>query len=60
VARDADLTLDVRDLGAVYLGRPSLERLGRAGLVAEHTPGALAATSQAFSTSRLPYLDTGF
>jgi len=60
VSRDADLTIDVRDLGAVYLGRPSLERLGRAGLVAEHTPGALAATAEAFSTSRLPFLDTGF
>ncbi|HZX01319.1 GNAT family N-acetyltransferase [Kribbella sp.] len=60
VQRAADLTLDVRDLGAVYLGRPSLARLGRAGLIAEHTPGALATTSQAFSTSRLPFLDTGF
>ncbi|GAA1107286.1 GNAT family N-acetyltransferase [Kribbella jejuensis] len=59
-SRDADLTLDVRDLGAVYLGRPSLARLGRAGLVTEHTPGALTATSEAFSTSRLPFLDTGF
>ncbi|GAA3119471.1 putative acetyltransferase [Kribbella aluminosa] len=60
VRRDADLTLDVRDLGAVYLGRPSLARLGRAGLVTEHTSGALAATAEAFSTSRLPFLDTGF
>jgi len=60
VSRDADLTLDVRDLGAVYLGRPSLERLGRAGLVTEHTAGAVAAASEAFSTSRLPFLDTGF
>ncbi|MEU8225150.1 GNAT family N-acetyltransferase [Kribbella sp. NPDC048915] len=60
VSRDADLTLDVRDLGAVYLGRPSLARLGRAGLVTEHRAGALAATSEAFSTSRLPFLDTGF
>ena len=58
--RDADLTLHVRDLGAVYLGRPSLARLGRAGLVTEHTPGALAAAAEAFSTSRLPFLDTGF
>ena len=58
--READLTVDVRELGAVYLGRPSLARLGRAGLVEEHTAGALAATSQAFSTSRLPFLDTGF
>jgi predicted acetyltransferase len=60
IQRDADLTLDVRDLGAVYLGRPSLARLGRAGLVAEHTAGALTATAQAFSTDRLPFLDTGF
>jgi predicted acetyltransferase len=60
VTRDADLTLDVRDLGAIYLGRPSVKRLGRAGLVAEHTPGALDATAEAFSTSRLPFLDTGF
>lgn len=60
VRRDPDLTLDVRDLGAVYLGRPSLARLGRAGLVTEHTPGAVAATAEAFSTSRLPFLDTGF
>jgi predicted acetyltransferase len=59
-SRDADLTLDVRDLGAVYLGRPSLARLGRAGLVEEHTTGALTAASEAFSTSRLPFLDTGF
>jgi predicted acetyltransferase len=58
--RKADLTVDVRELGAVYLGRPSLVRLGRAGLVEEHTAGALAATSEAFSTSRLPFLDTGF
>jgi predicted acetyltransferase len=60
VSRDADLTLDVRDLGAVYLGRPSLTRLGRAGLVTEHTAGSLAATAEAFSTSRLPFLDTAF
>jgi predicted acetyltransferase len=59
-SRDADLTLHVRDLGAVYLGRPSLARLGRAGLVEEHTAGALTATAEAFSTSRLPFLDTGF
>ena len=59
-SREADLTLHVRDLGAVYLGRPSLARLGRAGLVDEHTAGALSTTAEAFSTSRLPFLDTGF
>jgi predicted acetyltransferase len=58
--RSPDLTIDVRELGAIYLGRPSLVRLGRAGLVEEHTAGALATTSQAFSADRLPFLDTGF
>ncbi|MFI7064543.1 GNAT family N-acetyltransferase [Kribbella sp. NPDC050124] len=58
--RPADLTIDVRELGAVYLGRPSLARLGAAGLVQEHTSGALLITSEAFSASRLPWLDTGF
>ncbi|TCO16843.1 putative acetyltransferase [Kribbella steppae] len=59
-SRPADLTIDVRELGAVYLGKPSLVRLGAAGLVHEHTAGALAAASQAFSATRLPWLDTGF
>ncbi|TWD82047.1 putative acetyltransferase [Kribbella amoyensis] len=58
--RDPDLLLDVRELGAVYLGKPSLQRLGAAGLVEERTSGALAATSQAFLGKRLPWLDTGF
>jgi predicted acetyltransferase len=56
----ADLLLDVRELGSVYLGRPSLARLGAAGLVTEQTRGALTATSRAFLGDRLPWLDTGF
>jgi predicted acetyltransferase len=55
-----DLLLDVRELGAVYLGRPSLALLGAAGLIAEQTPGTLATTSRAFMGDRLPWLDTGF
>ncbi|MFG1627368.1 GNAT family N-acetyltransferase [Kribbella sp. NPDC049227] len=58
--RPADLTVDVRDLASVYLGKPSFVRLGAAGLAQEHTAGALEAAAQAFSTSRLPWLDTGF
>ena len=58
--RPADLRLGVRELGSVYLGRPSLERLGVAGLVEERTPGALRATSAALLGNRLPWLDTGF
>jgi predicted acetyltransferase len=58
--RPADLHLGVRELGSVYLGRPSLALLGAAGLVEERTPGALRATSAAFLGNRLPWLDTGF
>jgi predicted acetyltransferase len=58
--RPADLHLAVRDLGAVYLGQPSLALLGGAGLVEERTPGALRAASAAFLGNRLPWLDTGF
>lgn len=58
--REPDVVLDVRELGGLYLGRPSLARLAAAGLVEERTPGALVATSEAFATARLPWLDTGF
>ena len=44
----ADLVLDARDLGAVFLGGTSLLTRARAGWVTETTPGALAATSLAF------------
>ncbi len=44
----ADLTLDVRELGAAYLGGTGLGALAGAGLVAEHRPGALASTATAF------------
>lgn len=56
----ADLTLGVRELGSVYLGRPSLARWAATGLVEEHTPGALAATSRAFTSDPLPSRDTVF
>lgn len=44
----ADLALDVRDLGAAYLGGTTLAARAAAGWVVEHTPGALPATSVAF------------
>lgn len=55
-----DLLTDVRDLGSIYLGRPGLTRLAKAGLVDELTPGALVQTSRAFQTETLPWLDTSF
>jgi predicted acetyltransferase len=45
----ADLTLDVRELGAAYLGGTTLLALAGAGLVVPHGPGTLAAASAAFS-----------
>jgi predicted acetyltransferase len=43
-----DLALDVRELGSAYLGGVTLGALAGAGLVREHTPGAVARASTAF------------
>lgn len=48
---DADLSLDISDLGAAHLGATHLVDLALAGRVHEHTPGALAAASLAWSWS---------
>ncbi len=53
--RRPDLTMDVRDLGAIYLGGTSLAALARAGLVTERTQGAAAATSAAFGWAQPPF-----
>nr|MDT0659035.1 GNAT family N-acetyltransferase [Micromonospora sp. DSM 115978] len=50
----ADLACDVRDLGAVYLGGPSLAALATAGRVRELRPGAVATVSPAFGWRRAP------
>ncbi|MBB1255478.1 GNAT family N-acetyltransferase [Streptomyces alkaliterrae] len=56
----ADLSLDVADLGAVYLGGSALTELAAAGRVVERRPGALAAASLAFGSDRAPFLAHGF
>jgi hypothetical protein len=56
----ADLVLDVRDLGAAYLGGRSLAALGRAGLVVERAPGALQRASAAFSWPVAPVCSWSF
>ena len=56
----ADLSLDVTELGAAYLGGTTLAALAGAGRVAEHTPGALAAASQAFKGLREPWTPDQF
>jgi predicted acetyltransferase len=45
----ADLSLDVRELGEIYLGGPTLAALAASGLVTEHRPGSLAAAAVAFT-----------
>lgn len=51
----ADLALDVRELGTVYLGGVALGELHRAGRVVEHTPGAVVAASAALGWHRAPW-----
>ncbi|WP_029289458.1 GNAT family N-acetyltransferase [Cellulomonas sp. HZM] len=50
----ADVALDVRELGAAYLGGRSMSAMVRAGLAAEHRPGAAAAVTTAFSSPLAP------
>jgi len=58
--RAADLTLDVADLGSIYLGGVAPSTLARAGRIDEHTPGALRRADHLFSSSPLPWLTTHF
>lgn len=54
-AGPADLTLDVRELGAAYLGGTSLAALAGAGLVTELRPGAVRQLSTAMSWEPAPW-----
>jgi len=58
--RAPDLTLNVSELGAIYLGGTSPAALHRAGLITERSPGAVAAITAAFSWSRLPFCNDYF
>jgi predicted acetyltransferase len=55
-----DLSMNVSELGAIYLGGTSPATLQRAGLITEHTPGSVAALSAAFTWSRLPFCNDYF
>ncbi|NED99990.1 GNAT family N-acetyltransferase [Phytoactinopolyspora halotolerans] len=50
-----DLTLDVRELGAIYLGGTPLHSLAVTRKIVEHRPGAAAAVSAAFGWDRAPW-----
>ena len=58
--RAPDLLLDVRTLGAVYLGGTSLLRLADAGEVVERTPGAVLALDAALRVPRAPWTPEEF
>jgi predicted acetyltransferase len=53
--REPDLSLDVRDLGAVYLGGTAPSTLVRAGHVRAHRPGAAALADLLFRAERAPH-----
>jgi len=55
VQAGADVALDVRDLGAVYLGGVSPTVVRRAGLLEERTPGAATRMAAAFGWPSLPH-----
>ncbi|MDI9884239.1 GNAT family N-acetyltransferase [Streptomyces sp. HNM0645] len=59
-AGPADLSLDVRELGAAYLGGVTLSSLAGAGRVRELRGGALAEASTAFTSDVAPWLPHGF
>ncbi|MEU5216315.1 GNAT family N-acetyltransferase [Streptomyces sp. NPDC020807] len=53
--REPDLSLDVRDLGSVYLGGTAPSTLVRAGHVTAHRPGAAALADAVFGAERPPH-----
>lgn len=57
---DADLLMDIRDLGALYLGTVSATTLARAGRVEERTAGALTRADRLLASSATPWCRTHF
>ncbi|MGW2024721.1 GNAT family N-acetyltransferase [Streptomyces decoyicus] len=53
--REPDLSLDVRDLGSVYLGGTAPSTLVRAGHIRAHHPGAAALADALFRAERSPH-----
>ncbi|GAA2716474.1 MULTISPECIES: GNAT family N-acetyltransferase [Streptomyces] len=53
--REPDLSLDVRDLGSVYLGGTAPSTLVRAGHIRAHHPGAAALADALFRAERTPH-----
>ena len=56
----SDLALAVADLASAYLGAVSFSTLSRAGLVDEHTPGALLRADRMFAVQYQPWTPHNF
>ncbi len=52
---EPDLRLDAADLGAIYLGGPSVAVLVAAGRIAELTPGSAGLAARLFASERAPW-----
>jgi predicted acetyltransferase len=59
-ADPADLTVSIAQLGAAYLGGTRLGALAGAGLIEEHTPGAVRRLSAAMTWDPAPWCPTIF
>jgi predicted acetyltransferase len=57
---DPDLTVDVRELAAAYLGGTPWRALAAAGRVDVRTPSAIAAADALFAVGEAPFCGTGF
>lgn len=57
---EPDLTLDVADLGAIYLGGVRPTTLAHAGRIEERVPGALTRADALFAAETIPWCGTGF
>jgi len=57
---EPDASLAIAQLGALYLGGNSPATLRQAGLISEHTPGALGRMGAAFAWDRLPFRNDFF
>ncbi|GAA1645031.1 GNAT family N-acetyltransferase [Actinoplanes couchii] len=53
--REPGLSLDVTDLGSIYLGGTSPSMLVRAGRIRAHQPGAAALADDLFRAERVPF-----
>jgi predicted acetyltransferase len=57
---EPDFSLDITQMGALYLGEITLNALAGTGIITVHSPGKLAATSTALTWPVAPSISWGF